>query len=264
MRTRTLLPARVSLAVVLVSLLGSCTPRALDRTFAERPVFVELPASGIATPAQRAAYDGNPVAVERNERRCTYKPAAGAACASSVELRVMVAEGARSVAAGGHPHRPLLLGIVENRGTRATFDGILPGENALVAENKVTVGGRPETVVKLVQFAKTGTPNFAFTQSEYVVLRDCVRHYTGRSSDMTFTVRVCDSTHSTMRRGSSDHGVLVTSLVTSTRRHGLGEVRSGKSALNATDGKAWIALDDPLWLRCSPGCCTSMAASLFP
>lgn len=245
MRIRTLLPARVFLTVVLVSTLGSCTPKVLDHTVAERPVFVELPASGVATPAQRGAYENNPVAVERYERRCTYSPAKGAACDTSVELRIRVVEGAKRVALGGHPGQPLLLALIENKGTRMTFDSILPGENALVAANKTIVGRPTETVVKLVRFQQTaGSPNFSVSQREYVVLRPCSPHYSGRSSDMSF--RVCDPRHWAMRGGSMHPGVLVTSLVSF-----------------MTDRAAWIALDDPLWLKCSPGCCTSMAASLL-
>lgn len=256
MRTRTLLPARVSLAVVLVSMLGSCTPRTLDHTLAERPVFVELPAGGVATPSQRAAYQNNPVAVERYERRCTYKPAKGTACDTSVELRIRVVEGAKLVAAGGHPRRPLLLALIENKGTRMTFDSILPGENALVATNKAIVGRPTETVVKLVRFQQTiGSPNFSVSEREYGVLRSCYPHYSGRSSDMSF--RGCDPRHWAMHGGSLQQGVLVTSLVSFARRHGLGDVKKEEPKLNMTDRADYVSMDDPLWLRCSPGCCTS-------
>ena len=246
MRTRTILLARASLIAVLVSVLGSCTPAVIDRTLPERPVFVELPASGIATPAQRASYQNNPVAVARFERRCTYKPAPNTVCNSSVELKIMVIEGSKNVKAGGHPLGPHLLAIIENRGTTPTFDGILPGEQALVA-----VGKGPETATMFVRFQPmVGSGNFSVVSREYGLVKDCHRGYSARSSDMSF--RGCDTSHWATGARESRPAVLATSLVT------VEEQRSFPAGNRATRQLTNVySLDDPLWLRCSPGCCTS-------
>ncbi len=253
MRTRTFFLARVSPAVALALTLGSCTPpRALDRSlFAERPVFVEIPASGVATPTQRAAYENNPIAVERWERRCTYKPATGATCNSSVNLKIVVFEGSKSVAAGGHPHRPLLLATIENKDTVPTFDSIFPGVQALVA-----VGRPGQTVVMLVRFHQmANSPNFAVSAREYNVVRRCKDHYPANSSDMSF--RGCPPEHLAANGRAFKQRPLVTSLVSFDKQPSWHESNFGPSMVDVTGSTSIFSLDDPLWLRCSPGCCTS-------
>lgn len=251
MRTRTTLLAQFSFMGVLASVLGSCTPAVIDRTLAEQPVFVEVPANGIATPAQKDRYENNPVAVERFEGRCTVKPAAGTACPSYVTLRITVVEGAKHVRVGGHPVNPLLLALIENRGSTATFDGIAPGKHALVAMNKAEPGQPTETAVHLVRFEQMlNSPNFAVTNREYNVLRTCNTHYSGRASDMSF--RGCIAKH--WAGGNSQSEVMATSLVTLGSQSSFLKRKQEKSEVPLAD---FVSLDDPLWLRCSPGCCTS-------
>jgi hypothetical protein len=251
MRTRTFFLARVSLAGVLALGLGSCTPRALDRSYSERPVFVELPASGVATPTQRAAYENNPISVERWERRCTYKPAAGATCNSSVDLKIVVFEGAKSVAAAARPARPLLLATIENKGTTATFDSIYPGVQALVA-----VGRQGQTVIMLVRFHQmANSPNFAVSAREYIVVKQCKQHYPANSSDMSF--RGCPPEHLAMHGGAFEQRVPATSLVSFEKQPPWRESNQGHSTVDVPRSTSIFSLDDPLWLRCSPGCCTS-------
>jgi hypothetical protein len=233
---------------VLAAVLGSCAPSVIDRTLAERPVFVEVPAGGIATPAQKARYDNNPVAIGRIERRCTYKPAAGAVCNSSVELRIKVLEGAKLIKAGGHSFGPQLLALIQNRGSTPTFDGILPGEQALVA-----VGRPGQTALKLVRFqTMIGSPNFAVSERDYGIVTPCDSLYSGLSSDMSF--RGCKPHDWSMRPGNSEQGVLATSLLTVEMRQSFLKGTDGKSDFHMAD---YASMDDPLWLRCSPGCCTS-------
>lgn len=248
MQTRTLLLARVSVMGVSGAVLGSCAPSVIDRTLAERPVFVEVPAGGVATPAQKARYDNNPVAIGRIERRCTYKPAAGAVCNSSVELKITVLEGAKLIKAGGHPFGPQLLAFIQNGGATATFDGILPGEQALVA-----VGGPGQTALKLVRFQTiVGSSNFAVSERDYGIVTPCDSAYSGRSSDMSF--RGCWPHPRAVRPGNSAQGLLATSLLTVETQQSFLKGTHGKSELHMAD---YASMDDPLWLRCSPGCCTS-------
>lgn len=244
MRTRTLLLAQVSVMGVFAAVLGSCGPSVIDRSPPERPVYVEIPASGVATPAQKARYENNPVAVVRFERRCTYKPGPLTVCNSSVELKIEVLEGAKHVRAGGHHFGPHLLAKIQNLGATATFDSIMPGEQALVA-----VGKGAQTALRLVRFHQmANSPNFAVVAPEYRILKDC-HPYSARSSDMSF--RGCDPKHYTTRRGNFQQGVLATGLMT-VETHSFGGANG--ATLRFAD---MYSMDDPLWLRCSPGCCTS-------
>jgi hypothetical protein len=242
--------ARVSVLGVLATALGSCAPSVIGRTLAEQPVFVDLPVNGIATPAQKAEYEGNPAAVERWEGRCTYKPATGAVCNSHVTLKITVVEGAKHIRVGGHSGKALLLAVIENKGQIATFDNIMPGEQALVAVDKPdpTPGGQRQTAVMMVRFNQMmNSPNFAVSAREYGVLRTCNPHFPATSSDMSF--RGCDPKHLAMTEVSRQ-GVLATSLVTL----GMPSFFMKRAEKKSAD---FFSLDDPLWLRCSPGCCTS-------
>ena len=251
MRTRTLLLARVSIMGVLAAVLGSCAPRVIDRTLAERPVYVDIP-HGVATPAQKAQYVNNPVAVERYERRCTEKPVTGAVCISSVELKITVFEGAQHVRVGGHQGKALLLAWIENLGSRATFDGIQAGEQALVAVDKSDPGQPRQTALRMIHFRRNLIPpNFTVTDSEYAIVKTCHPGYRARASDMSF--RGCIK-GSAMEQGHSPTGVLSTSRVSRGAPHPFWKRTHVKSDEEPAD---FLSLDDPLWFRCSPGCCTS-------
>lgn len=251
MRTGTILLARVSLMGVIASVLVSCAPAVIDRTLFEQPVFVRIPV-GTATPAQKATYENHPVAVERFERRCTSKPAPKTECPSWVWLKISVIEGARAVNVGGHGGRAQLLALIENTGTTPTFDGILPGEQALVAVDKRGLGGQPrETALRLIHFKRNLIPpNFTVTDGEYGIVIPCYTHR-GRSSDMSF--RGCIK-GSIVHHNNPQTEVRATSLLTLEAKDPFGKATDGKPEWDPAD---FASLDDPLWLRCAPGCCTS-------
>lgn len=250
MRSRTTLLARVSRVGVLVSVLGGCaggggTP--FLAAFPEQRVDVPLPATEIS-PGDRMRYENNRATTRRIERRCVYKPIAGARCDTSVALKITVIEGAKFVRASGHTGGPQLVGIIENLGSRSTFDGFWPGKQALVA-----VARGSGTVLVRVRFNQmAGSPNFAVDSAYYGTLADCHPDYVGLSSDMSF--RGCDpNERGTVRERRTPGEVLASSQVTFrmplSEKSGHGEPRRPRAD--------FVSLDDPLWLRCSPGCCTS-------
>lgn len=245
MRTGTLLLARVSVMGLLTLVLGSCAGRTLhDQPLIpvnEQPIFVELPPSVIRG-VNKDKYDNNFPIRSRIEKRCTYQPLpAGTACNSSVEVRIIVIEGAKFVKAVGNVRHPHLIAWIENTGTKPTFDGIRPGKQAVVA-----VAKGAGTALTLVQFARmSGTSDYSVQSWEYGIVKECDPFYLDPNSDMSF--RGC---HRKAATGPADNErrILATSQV---RLSSMWSENSAEPPANAE------SLDDPLWLRCSPGCCTS-------
>lgn len=250
MRTRTILLARVSLLGVCMSALGSCTPlveRPILRILAEQPVFVELPPNGsIISAIEKAKYENNPFTVEHLERRCTQKPIAPNPCSSPVELRITVIEGAKAIRAGGHGPRAHLIAVIVNKGPTQTFDHLLPGKQFLVG-----VADGNQTALMRVQFNPiSGSPDFRVDSRRYGTVIPCHPTYSSLSSDASF--RGCPEDWKARQIGPRE-GVLATSQVSVEMQHSFMQHRR----MSTTHSADFASLDDPLWLRCTPGCCTS-------
>lgn len=252
MRPRNFLVARVSLVALLVPALGSCTSAGgphLGTFLSEQPVFVTLPPNGgVISASERSKYDNNPFSVGRLEGRCTSKPAPGTRCNIAVEVKITVIEGAQLISAGGHGIRPQLVASVENKGAVSTFDTIVPGQQYWVAERNGA-----NTVLTAVRFhAIQNSTDFRVESWRYGTVIPCHPRSSGRSSDMSF--RGCRQEDWSSRQHILKGPVLATSQATAVSPNALPKSTDEEKSVTSRD---LFSLDDPLWLKCTPGCCTS-------
>lgn len=250
MRDPTRAIASYSLLLVAALVGGGCAPRpatVVDPSkdllpLIERERSVSLPdsRSGELTQQQKDEYDRGRRIVSHVRQRCAgpYLNARSKQCNRTVNVLITAVEGAKFVRWDRPPNRPQLLAWIENLGAEPTTDGLLPGKQAryaLVADATTHVTGlgpRPRLVLVEILDPEAQIARRRTRVIEHGAVFACHNYHQPYISDADF--RPCHNPLRVAETGPWNGPLMVTSLLT------------------------FVSFfDDPTWLSCASGCCTS-------